>query len=36
VAQIAADLAPQADLNTGAARAALRKAVLAVQNGDPR
>jgi len=36
VAQIAADLAPQADLNTGAARAALRKAVLAARNGDPR
>ncbi len=35
--QIAAALAPQAGLNTGAARTALRKAVLAAQNGgDPR
>ena len=33
---ISAALAPQADLNTGAARTALRKAVLAAQNGDPR
>ena len=33
---IAADLAPQADLNTGSARTALRKAVLAARNGDPR
>ena len=36
VAQISARLAPQADLNTGAARTALRKAVLAARNGDPR
>ena len=36
VAGIAAALAPQADLNTGAARTALRRAVLSVQNGDPR
>jgi len=36
VAQIAADLAPHADLNAGSARAALRKAVLAARNGDPR
>ena len=36
VAPISAALAPAADLNTGAARAALRKAVLAAQNGDPR
>jgi len=36
VAGISADLAPQLDLNTGAARTALRKAVLAVRNGDPR
>ena len=36
VATISAALAPQADLNTGAARAALRKAVLAARNGDPR
>jgi hypothetical protein len=36
VAGIAADLAPQADLNAGSARAALRKAVLAARNGDPR
>jgi hypothetical protein len=34
VAQISAALAPQVDLNPGAARAALRKAVLAAQNGD--
>ena len=36
VAAISAALAPQVDLNTGAARAALRNAVLAAQNGDPR
>ena len=36
VAQISAALAPAADLNTGAARAALRRAVLAARNGDPR
>jgi hypothetical protein len=36
VAGISAALAPQADLNTGAARTALRKAVLAARNGDPR
>src|SRR5580693_9273976 len=36
VAPISAHLAPQADLNTGAARTALRKAVLAARNGDPR
>ncbi len=36
VAGIAAALAPQADLNTGSARTALRKAVLAARNGDPR
>jgi hypothetical protein len=36
VAQISAALAPVADLNPGAARAALRKAVLAARNGDPR
>ena len=36
VAQISATLAPQADLNPGAARTALRKAVLAARNGDPR
>jgi hypothetical protein len=35
VAPISAHLAPQADLNTGAARTALRKAVLAARNGDP-
>ena len=32
---ISAALAPAADLNPGAARAALRKAVLAARNGDP-
>ena len=36
VAAISAALAPSADLNTGAARTALRKAVLAARNGDPR
>ncbi len=36
VAEISAALAPLADLNSGAARAALRKAVLAAQNGSPR
>jgi hypothetical protein len=36
VASISAHLAPQADLNAGAARTALRKAVLAARNGDPR
>ena len=36
VAGIAAALAPQVDLNAGSARAALRKAVLAARNGDPR
>jgi hypothetical protein len=36
VAAISAALAPAADLNPGAARAALRKAVLAAQNGTPR
>ena len=36
VAGISAALAPQVDLNAGAARAALRRAVLTAQNGDPR
>ena len=36
VAGISADLAPQLELNTGAARTALRKAILAARNGDPR
>ena len=36
VARISAVLAPQAGLNTGSARAALRRAVLTAQNGDPR
>jgi hypothetical protein len=36
VASISADLAPQLDLNTGAARTALRKAVLAARNGAHR
>ena len=35
VAAISAALAPAADLNPGAARTALRKAVLAARNGDP-
>jgi hypothetical protein len=36
VAAISAALAPAADLNVGAARTALRKAVLAARNGDAR
>jgi hypothetical protein len=36
VAGISVDLAPQLDLNTGAARTALRKAVLAARNGAHR
>ena len=36
VAGISADLAPQADLNPGAARTALRKAVLTAHDGDKR
>jgi hypothetical protein len=36
VAGISAELAPHVGLNTGAARAALRKAVLAAQDGGPR
>ena len=36
VASISAALALAADLNPGAARTALRKAVLAARNGDPR
>src|SRR5580704_10160532 len=36
VAGISADLASQLDLNAGAARTALRKAVLAARNGGPR
>ncbi len=36
VAGISADLAPQLDLNVGAARTALRKAVLSARNEDPR
>ena len=35
-APIASVLAPQAGLHPGAARTALRKAVLAARNGDPR
>ena len=35
VAPISAALAPAADLNPGAARTALRQAVLAARNGDP-
>ena len=36
VAGISADLAPHVGLHPGTARAALRKAVLAAKNGDPR
>ncbi|MGH3285474.1 MAG: hypothetical protein ACRDPD_12460 [Streptosporangiaceae bacterium] len=35
-AKIASALAPQVGLNTGAARTALRKAVLAARNGESR
>ena len=35
-AAIASALAPLAGLHPGAARTALRKAVLAARNGDPR
>ena len=35
VAPVSAALAPAADLNPGAARAALRKAVRSARNGDP-
>jgi hypothetical protein len=35
-AGIAAALAPQVGLHPGAARTALRKAVLSAQNGEPR
>ena len=35
-AKISAAVAPQVELNAGSARAALRRAVLAAQNGDPR
>jgi hypothetical protein len=34
VSKICAELAPQVDLNTGAARTALRRAVLSAQDGD--
>jgi hypothetical protein len=34
VSRISAQVAPQVDLNTGSARAALRRAVLAAQDGD--
>ena len=36
VAKISAAVAPQAGLNAGAARAALRRAVLAARDGEPR
>ena len=36
VAKTSAALAPQVGLNAGSARAALRRAVLAARNGDPR
>jgi hypothetical protein len=36
VGRICAEVAPQAGLHTGSARTALRRAVLNVQNGDPR
>jgi hypothetical protein len=34
VSRISSEVAPHSDLNTGSARAALRRAVLAAQNGD--
>ena len=36
VSRISAQVAPQAGLNTGSARAALRRAVLTAQDGGPR
>jgi hypothetical protein len=36
VSKLSAELAPQVGLNTGAARTALRRAVLAAQDGEPR
>jgi hypothetical protein len=36
VGRLASTMAPQVGLNTGAARTALRKAVLTARNGDPR
>jgi len=36
VGRISAQVAPEVDLNTGAARAALRRAVLSAQDGGPR
>jgi hypothetical protein len=36
VSRISAQVAPQVDLNTGSARAALRRAVLTAQDGGPR
>jgi hypothetical protein len=36
VSRIASELAPKADLNPGAARAALRRHVLALRNGSPQ
>jgi hypothetical protein len=36
IARISADLAPHVHLNPGAARTALRRAVLTARNGDPR
>jgi hypothetical protein len=36
VAKISAAVAPQIELNAGSARTALRRAVLAAQNGEPR
>jgi hypothetical protein len=36
VSRICSELAPQVDLNAGAARSALRKAVLAAQDGSAR
>ena len=36
VSKISAELAPRVGLHPGSARTALRRAVLAAQNGDPR
>jgi hypothetical protein len=36
ISRISADLAPQVGLNPGAARTALRRAVLSARTGDPR
>jgi hypothetical protein len=36
VSRVSAELAPEVDLNAGAARAALRRHILGLQNGSPQ